>query len=113
LGKFTDGFRQHARAVRRIKGRRRYINSFPWHDGSATEITVMDVMNPGPKKVTNIINVEKGYSVGLLFELAGRMIITEIECPVCGNTAKLNVHWPAFRCQNDHMMWEQYKHEQQ
>lgn len=113
MGKFMDSFRQHQRGIRKAKGRRAYIDSFPWHDGSSTQIVVTNALNPGQKHITNILTTEVGHKVGLMFELAGKPIVTEIECPVCKAPAKLNVHWPAFRCENDKMMWEQHKHEQQ
>jgi hypothetical protein len=112
LGKFMDSFKQHSRAVRKSKGRRRYVNSFPWYDGSATKIAVTDAINPGERKETDIVTIEKGHKVGLLFELAGRQIITEITCPECGEPAKLNVYWPAWKCTHDNKLWEQIRHEQ-
>jgi len=112
MGKFMDSFKQHQRGVRKSRGRRKQLNAYPWHDGLSTQIVVMNAIDPGEKKTTDIIDVQKGHSVGLMFEQAGKLIITEISCPACKGSAKLNVHWPAFKCPTCNTMWEQYKHEQ-
>ena len=109
LGKFLDSYRQLKRANKKIKGRRFYVDAFPWYDGEASEITVTDAkdLHSDKKYVAEINEVGSGYSVGLMFELAGKQLIKEIKCPKCGKIAPLNVHWQGFQC--DDAIWEMLK----
>ena len=109
MGKFLDGYRQLKRANKKIKGRRVYVDAFPWYNGEATDVTVVDAkdLHSDKKYVAEINEVGSGYSVGLMFELAGKQIIKEIKCPKCGKIASLNVHWQGFQC--DDAIWEMLK----
>ena len=106
MGKFTDMFRQQQRATKQIKARRKYVNSFPWYDGASTEVRVVDALDLTSDKeyVTEIVDTGTGYSKGLMFELAPRVLITQIKCPKCGGVADLNMHWQGFQCKE--AIWE-------
>jgi len=104
MGKFTDSFRQTARASKKLRMRQQWIRAFPWYDGKAEEITVTDSLNPGKVYTAEILSVTTGYNVGLMFELAPRKLIKDILCPKCGETATLNIHWQGFKCID--AMWE-------
>ena len=106
MGKFTEMFRQQQKQTKRVKLRRKYVDAFPWYDGSSTEVRVVDALDLSSDKeyTTEIINTGSGYSQGLLFELAGRTLITGIKCPKCGKSAELNIHWQGFKC--DDAVWE-------
>jgi len=101
-----QGYRQQVKANKNMVKRRKYIKAFPWFEKSATHVEVVDAKNLHSDKVyqTTIINTGTGHSVGLLFELAPKLIITEIKCPLCGKIAKFNIHWQGFRC--DEAVWE-------
>ena len=106
LGKFTDVFRQKRKQTRNIKLRSKYINSFPWYDGSSTQVRVVDALDltSDAEFTTEIVGTGSGYSKGLMFELASRILITEIKCPKCGKIAELNIHWQGFKCED--AVWE-------
>ena len=108
IGKFLDSYRQLRRANRKIRGRKKYLAAFPWFDVDTDELTVVNaksLTSDKHYKVTNYV-VGRGYDVGLAFELASKPIITEIECPKCGEIAPLNVHWQGFQCDRDNAIWE-------
>lgn len=112
LGKFTDQYKQLKRANRNIKGRRFLLKQYPWYDGIATHIRVVDAMDIKSKVKdkcyeAEISEVGRGHSVGLMFELASKPIITQIKCPKCGCIAPLNIHWQCFQCSD--AMWEKQK----
>jgi len=106
MGKFTDTFRQQRRATKNIKLRRKYIDAFPWYDGSSTQVRVVDALDLSSDKqyTTEIINTGSGYSQGLMFDLAGRILITQIKCPKCAGIAEINMHWQGFKCED--AVWE-------
>ena len=87
-------------------GRKKYLDAFPWYYGTATHVEVVDAkdLHSDKKYRTEIIDVGTGHSVGLMFALAPKKIITEIKCPLCGKVAKFNIHWQGFRC--DDAVWE-------
>ena len=112
IGKFLDQYRQLKRQNRLIRGRQKYLEQFPWYDGNATHINVVDALDYKTKDKdksyeAEISEVGNGYSVGLMFGLASKSIIKEIKCPKCGSIAKLNVKWQGFKC--DDAMWEMMK----
>jgi len=106
LGKFTEMFRQQARSTRKMKLRQKYVDAFPWYDGSSEKVRVVDALDLSSDKEYEaaIVNTGSGYSQGLMFELAGRVLITQIKCPKCEGIAQLNVHWQGFKCED--AVWE-------
>ena len=69
-------------------------------------MTNAKVLTASEKYKTEIITIGKGHDVGLMFALAGKKIITEIKCPLCGKVAPLNIHWQGFMCKHDDIIWE-------
>ena len=99
-------YRQQIKSNKQAIKRKKYLDAFPWYYGEATHVEVVDAKNlhSDKKYRTEIIDVGTGHSVGLMFALAPKKIITEIKCPLCGKVAKFNIHWQGFRC--DDAVWE-------
>lgn len=106
MGKFLDTYRQLRRLNKQVRGRKKYLEQFPWYYGEETEVIVTDAMNLKSDKryKTTILDTGSGHSIGLKFALAGRQVIKEIKCPKCGKAARLNIHWQGFQCSD--AMWE-------
>jgi len=107
VGKFLDSYRQLKRINKQVRGRKKYLAQFPWYTADTEhEIIVSNSLdlNSDTTYKTEILEIGTGHSVGLMFELASKKIITEIKCPICGKAAKLNTHWQAFQC--DDAIWE-------
>jgi len=110
MGKTLENYRRLKRIHRKTRGRRRYLRAFPWYDGSAHHVVVVDANNlqSNQKHIAEISQVGRGLNIGLMFELASKPIITEIICPVCKAVAPLNKHWQCFQCQGTdcNAFWE-------
>ncbi len=64
------------------------LAQIPWYTTYTEEdVSVMDCLNPDKRLKTKIVCTAKAKSYGFMFELAGRDIISIIECPVCGASA--------------------------
>ena len=83
------------RHLRKFQGRKKMLETIPWHDGEE-EIHVMDCLNPDGKLKAKVTTIGRGYDKGLMFELASKPLILGIECPKCGGDCELNIHWPCF-----------------
>ena len=89
------------RNLRKFRGRKRMLEAMPWHEGEEV-IKVMDCLNPGERLTAKVTTVGRGYDKGLMFELASKPLITEIECPLCEAPCELNIHWSSFFCNGKH-----------
>lgn len=77
------------------------LRQIPWYAGDDV-VSVMNCVNPNGRMTTEVVDVGKGKDFGLMFEHAGKEIITVLKCPECGGFAELNIHWPAFMCNGEH-----------
>ena len=77
------------------------MRQIPWYLGDDT-VAVMNCVNPNGRKPTEVIATGVGKDFGLMFENAGKEIITAVRCPECGGVAELNMNWPAFMCNVKH-----------
>ena len=104
------GLMQEYKTLRRrnraCRQRQAYDKSFPWFYGEESIVMVTNAkdLKSDQKFKTEIVETGSGHSVGLLFEMAGKKLITKIKCPLCGKIANFNRHWQGFIC--DEAVWE-------